>query len=353
MPWLAALCAGSLILILGIEVADQVRIGRVEMSGLAILVVALALTGLSVSCVVLAVVPGRDPFQLTERGRMFYVYAAEALLGLLFMHIRLAKSEWFHGFFEQFWPLVVLAIAYVGVALAEIFRRQRRLVLAEPLERTGTLLPVLPVLGFWAMQSETHYSLILVLVGLMYATLSVTRKSFGLGVLASLAANGGLVYLLNHDLQYQIFEHAQFWLIPLALCVLAAAYLNRDQLAPDQFAAIRYITVMIIYVSSTADIFLTGVRAAPWLPMVLAVLSVAGIFGGIMLRVRAFLFLGSSFLVLSLVTMILSAHINLQWTWLWWVAGISLGVTILVVFALFEKKRHEMLDVVEQIRQWD
>jgi hypothetical protein len=181
----------------------------------------------------------------------------------------------------------------------------------------------------------------------------VSRKSFGFGVLASLAANGGLVYLLQHNFDYRLYEHAQLWLIPGALCVLAAAYLNREQLTPQQFAANRYITMMIIYVSSTADIFWTGVREAPWLPMVLAVLSVAGVFAGIMLRVRAFLFLGLSFLVLSLVTMILSAHLNLGWEWLWWIAGISLGVAIIAVFALFEKKRNEVLQVVEGLKQWE
>jgi hypothetical protein len=129
--------------------------------------------------------------------------------------------------------------------------------------------------------------------------------------------------------------------------------LNRDQLSNEQFVSIRYVTMMVIYISSTADIFLTGVRAAPWLPLVLSLLSIVGIFGGILLRVRAFLYLGSSFLFLSLVTMILSAHINLGWTWLWWVAGIGLGVAIIVVFALFEKKRNEMLLVVDGLRQWE
>jgi hypothetical protein len=353
MPWLAGLCAGCLVLILATEVGEQIRTGTVEMAGTAILVVALALAGLCVTALILALVPGRDPLQLPERGRMVYVYSAEGLLGLLFMHIRLTKAEWFHGFFEQFWPLIVLGIAYLGIGLSEIFQRQRRWVLAEPLQRTGTLLPVLPVLGYWALPYETHFSWVLVCAGVLYGVVSVTRKSFGFGVLASLAANGGLVYLLKHDLGYGFFEHAQFWLIPGALCVAAAAYLNRDQLSSGQFTAIRYMVAMVIYVSSTADIFLTGVRAAPWLPLVLMMLSVMGIFVGIVLRVRAFLFAGSSFLLLSLVTMILSAHLNLNWTWLWWVAGISLGVVIIVVFALLEKKRTEVLQIVDGLRSWD
>jgi len=35
------------------------------------------------------------------------------------------------------------------------------------------------------------------------------------------------------------------------------------------------------------------------------------------------------------------------------IAGISLGVAIIAVFALFEKKRNEVLQVVEGLKQWE
>ena len=46
-------------------------------------------------------------------------------------------------------------------------------------------------------------------------------------MLAALAANGGLWYLLNRYEDYNFLEHPQLWLIPPALCVLAAAQINR------------------------------------------------------------------------------------------------------------------------------
>jgi hypothetical protein len=46
------------------------------------------------------------------------------------------------------------------------------------------------------------------------------------------------------------------------------------------------------------------------------------------------------------------ASANLHWTWLWYVAGIALGTTIIVLFALFEKKRTQMLAMVEGFKQW-
>ncbi|UCD28851.1 MAG: hypothetical protein JSV03_17540, partial [Planctomycetota bacterium] len=67
-------------------------------------------------------------------------------------------------------------------------------------------------------------------------------------------------------------------------------------------------------------------------------------------RVRSFLLLGTGFLCLSLLTFIWHAASNLGWTWVWYVAGIGLGTAMIAVFALFEKKRHEMITWLEQLK---
>jgi hypothetical protein len=194
---------------------------------------------------------------------------------------------------------------------------------------------------------------VLVPVGCLYATLAVMRKSFGFGVLAALAANSGLWFYLKQVSGLGLLEHPQLWFIPPAVCVLAAAYLNRDRLSLEQMTTIRYVTAMVIYVSSTADIFLNGVAEAPWLPLVLAGISLVGIFAGILMRVRAFLFLGTSFLVLALLTIIYHAAHDLDQTWVWSASGIVTGVLIIALFALFEKKRQEVLRLVDQLKEWE
>ena len=65
------------------------------------------------------------------------------------------------------------------------------------------------------------------------------------------------------------------------------------------------------------------------------------------------LLLGSVFLLLSIVTMIWYASVNFGWTWLWYVAGIMTGATIIFMFAVFEKKRSEVLRVVEGLKDWE
>ena len=349
---LAAVVALSIAAILAVEIYQFSAWGSVEIAWPAILAVGLTLVGLAAAALAAAVLPGRDPLNLSERGRTLYVYGAEVLLALAFVHIRLTMPWLFGGFFQRYWPLVVMAIAFLGVGFAEVCRRYRQNVLAEPIENTGALLPVLPVLGFWATEMPVDYSLLLVLVGVLYAGLSIARRSFGFGVLAALAANGGLWYFLNRQDGFGFLAHPQIWLIPPALCVLAAAYLNRKQLSDAQMTAVRYFTSMSVYLSSTGDIFLNGVAQAPWLPAVLAGLSIVGILAGIALRVRAFLMLGTGFLALSLFTVIWYAAVDLDQTWIWWASGLVAGVLIIALFAIFEKKQQEVLAAFERIKQW-
>ncbi|MBV9958952.1 MAG: hypothetical protein JO360_11055, partial [Acidobacteria bacterium] len=304
IPWFAGTGAVALGFVLATEVLQQTRFGGVRIGVPALGIVGLTLVAASALCIYFAVKPEHDPLELSESGRMKYVYVAEVLLALLFMHIRLTMPWLFTGFFEQYWPLVIVFLAFLGVGLSEALRRQGVLVVARPLERTGAFLPLLPVIGFWIIQSHVDYSLLLFMIGLLYATLSILRSSFMFGVLAALAGNGGLLYMLHQTESYGFLQHPQMWLIPVALSILVAAYLNRERLTEDQLSGVRYVTLMMIYVSSTADIFINGVAKSPWLPLALAGLSLAGVFAGIMLRVRAFLYLGATFLLIAVITMI-------------------------------------------------
>jgi hypothetical protein len=73
---------------------------------------------------------------------------------------------------------------------------------------------------------------------------------------------------------------------------------------------------------------------------------------GIAFRIRSFLQMGTAFLCLALFTIIWYAAEDLGWTWVWYVAGIALGVLIITMFALFEKKRTEMTALLKGVREW-
>jgi hypothetical protein len=322
------------------------------LTGVQIALVAAVLVGLTAALISLAILPGRDPFDLPESGRMYYVYTAEAVLALLFLHIYLTMPELFHGYLLPYWPLIVMGIAFFGVGVGEIFRRAKLPVLSEPLHRTGAFLPLLPALGFWIQSSRTSYSTLLFIVGLLYVILSMWRGAFLYSVAAALAGNAGL-WALWHEHGIRLVDHPQLWLIPPALSVLVAVQLNRHRVNEEQVTGIRYLCTMIIYVSSTGDMFITGIGENLALPMILAGLSVLGALAGIALRVRAFLYLGSSFLLLSIVSMVWHAARHINHVWPWWAFGIGLGLAILALLGVFENKRKEVQALLENVRRWE
>jgi len=167
-----------------------------------------------------------------------------------------------------------------------------------------------------------------------------------------LAANFGLWALLVHS-HVDFLHHPQMWLIPFAVIVLVAEHQNRDRLTEAQANAFRYLALLVIYVSSTADMFIAGLGHSIILPLVLAVLSVLGVLSGIVLRVRAFLYLGITFLLLVVFTMIWHAAVGKHQIWVWWASGIVLGAAIIALFAIFERRRNDVLRVIDEIRKWD
>jgi hypothetical protein len=341
--------------------------------------VAVALAVLITLSIRSALRPVRDPLGPQKSGRTAYVYLAEGLLALLFVHFRLNVPEIFVGQAARYWTFAVMALAFVGVGLGEYFERRGTRVLADPLRRTGVLLPLIPLLAFWAKppgallefaegqapglrpllgyleklpQHYDNYALLWFLAGGLYAVLGLSRWSFGWTLLAALAANAGFWALLAHH-EVPPAVHPQLWVIPLALIVLVSEQVHRARLRPDVAAGLRYLGVSMIYVASSADLFLAGVGQSLWLPVVLAVFCVAGVLAGIWLRVRAFLFLGVGFLLLDIFAMVWHAAVDRSQTWLWYASGIVLGAAILALFALFEKRRNDVLKLVEEIRRWD
>jgi hypothetical protein len=361
----AATCAGTavavLLVVLALEAAyfqpgvgapvNEFQIGAVS------LVLLLLVAGL----ISLALLPDRGPLKLSEEGRMLYVYAAQVVAALLFAHIYLARPTLFSNFLRPYWPYIVMAIAFAGVGAGEWFRRMNLRVLAEPFQRTAAFLPLLPAIAFWVISAESSlsykandisYSLLLLIIGVLYVVLSVLRKSFASGLAAALAGNAALWVLLS-DSGFAIYRNPQLWMIPPALCVLVAGQINRDRLNENQLTGLRYLCVMVIYLSSTGEIFIHGIGDNLWPPIILALLAVLGVFVGIAMQVRAFLYLGSSFLLLAIVSMVWHAQRAIHHVWPWWAFGIGLGLLILTMFGIFEKKRAEMLRLVERLRQWE
>jgi hypothetical protein len=315
--------------------------------------VAVVLLALAAALLLLALLPAADPLSLTDTARQAYVYAAQAVVALLLVHLFLSRPEWFSGLLRAYWPFVAMTIAFTGVGLGELFHRLRIRVLAEPFSRTSLMLPLLPALGMWVIGAEqTSRPLLLLVVGLLYALVAMVRRSTWSGIAAAVAGNAALWALMS-ERGFELVHNPQFWLIPPALCMLAAAQLERRRLSEQQLTAVRYAAMLVIYVSSTGEILFVRGATDLWPPMLLTALAVLGVLAGIALRVRAFLYLGTSFVFVSVVTMVHHAALGIDQTWPWWAFGVCLGLALLALLTAMELKRKEILAILEQLRQWE
>ena len=137
------------------------------------------------------------------------------------------------------------------------------------------------------------------------------------------------------------------------MTILAALQIRRRDLPSSAVTLGRYLCMAVIYISSTWEIFESGIGDSLWPPMILALLSLAGAFLGIAFQIRGFVYFGTLFLFMSVLTMVAHAHRSLDHTWPWWVFGIVSGISILTLFGLLERQSEKTRQWLQQWRRWD
>ena len=320
---------------------------------LEMLLVAIALVFLMLALLAGALKPERDPFSLSDKGREVYVYLAELVGLFLFVHFYLSRPGLFQGVMADYWPFILLAIAFGGALLGELCERRQVTVLVDPLQHTSFLLPLVPLLAVWVFGQEHDSSVLLVCYGLLNIVLAQFRRNFLYALGAGFCANLAFWFLLGRYESLAFVEHPQFWLIPPAISVLGAAQLNQKRLSAQQLTFIRYLAIIMIYLSSTSEMMIQGLATSLWPPLVLATLSIMGVFLGIGLRVRAFLYLGVAFLVISILSMIFHAHQAVGNIWPWFVFGVVSGIGFWILIALRDRYQDRLQEIVDNLREWD
>jgi hypothetical protein len=51
--------------------------------------------------------------------------------------------------------------------------------------------------------------------------------------------------------------------------------------------------------------------------------------------------------------MIWHAPVGEHQVWVWWTSGIVLGAAIITLFAIFEKRRNDVLRVLDEMKKWN
>jgi hypothetical protein len=164
-----------------------------------------------------------------------------------------------------------------------------------------------------------------------------------------IAGNGAIWVVLNEQPGWEFLTHPQLWLIPPAASVLAAAQVLRHRMSEAMLAAVRYAAMLVIYVSSTADLLVKEIGTSLSGPIILILLALAGVIAGIILEVRAFLFLGTAFVLVAVLSMVWHAQRAIGQVWPWWVFGISTGLLLLAALILIERFRPAVQELAARL----
>jgi len=300
---------------------------------------------------------------LVDDQRAGLLYAAQGLGLVTWLHLFLCNSYWAHLGLRAYWPYVVVVLALASVGVVEWAKRRGDSLLAEKLRQTAILLPLIPAIGFWHSGAHqgwqftggsAQYAVLLAIVGMFYIGLAfVWRSDRWPRVLGLIAGNAAIWVWLLQSPGWAFLQHPQLWLIPPAVCLLVALHLERERLKPEWMATMRYGAMLVIYISSTADILLQEIGQTLWGPIILVSLALLGVMLGAVLQIRSFLYLGTLFVLLGVLSMVWHAQQAIDQIWPWWAFGITSGVLILAGLMMLEKQKPQIRRLSQRLASWE
>lgn len=353
---LQAIVATGVSLVVMLSVNFALRADAENLTPIEVWLAAASIVMLGVALIIIAIKPDHDPLALADGARQIYVYCAELMALLLAAHLWTTRPELFGSLYD-WWPFILMGIAFIGAIASEALRRSKISVLSEPIYNTSFLLPAVPLLGLVLFQGDGHglfsdYKLLFLIAALINVLLAFFRRSFLHALLAALAGNASL-WMMFVGFDFMLLEHVQIWLIPPAISVLVVAQIFQRDLKKESLSTIRYVTVSAIYIASTSEMLLkwaTGTEGVLMLS-VLAIVSLFGIAVGMLVRIRQLVYLGIGFLILSLCGMLTKVAV-IGTVWLFGVI-IVVGAAMMIAMMTREKYAPWVKQKLGEIEGWE
>ena len=329
-----------------------------EVIGIAVGIIAITITLLTVG-----LNPNLSPVKQTSlKVQQAYVYVAEILILVFFGHVWLGKPDWF-GALGEYWPLVLMLLAFVGVFISEVFRKRENHVLSEPLHNTAFLLPMIPILTLWIFPSEgggffNSYPAIFFGAALLNVLMACLRRSFLHSVIAAVAGNASLWMFFTSTDSFSFADDPQFWVIPPAISMIIVAQIFKEKLTKKQISLIRYMCLTLIYLTASFQMIADWASSDGHITqmLLLGAFSLIGIGCGAVFKIPQFIYLGMIFLVMTLVSMVISGVGAVDEDFkkiVMFLTVILVGVLILLVIILRDKFEKQLKGWIERMDSWE
>jgi hypothetical protein len=212
----------------------------------------------------------------------------------------------------------------------------------------ATLWPLIGVLGVPLRGGSLTLVLLLLAQSAHFAALARGRAwRRGFATLSALCFNAALAYGWEAAEQHRL----HFLLIPFGLSALVLLNVFKGDLAPATLHKLRAAAVTVIY---GAAAFEPLAFPSPWALWLCAVVCVAGVAFGVALRVRSWVFLGTGFLVTTVVASL--TRYGIQQPRVGALLLSALGLLVVAFMVLVTTRRAELLERYHRARsllaQW-
>ena len=305
--------------------------------------------------------PDDSPFEsMSLSAQKGCVYFAEMMLFALGGHIYFGKPEWFAILGSQ-WPFVILVLAFVGAIISGVCRKRGNDVLSEPIHNTAFFLPAIPILTLWMSPTGggalfNDYSQVFFGAAIINVLMASLRKSFLHSVVAAISGNASLwLYFTSSD-SLSFVDDPQFWVIPPAVSMIIVAQIFKSQLTRSQLISIRYMSLTLVYLTASFDMIANWASNDHLQEMIiLGVLSLLGVGFGALFRIPQFVYLGLVFLIMTLLSMVISviyAGGELNEIALF-VSVIGVGILILIALSARDKYQEKLKRWIDKIDSWE
>jgi hypothetical protein len=243
----------------------------------------------------------------------------------------------------------MLILAGIDLGVAEVAGRGRRW-FALPTLVAGLALPLISVgLSLRGGPIGEVPMFVLFAAGTFYAATCGRLRWRGLGYAAAVLYNAAL-WVLWARLGWKLADDPQFYAVPVGFSTILFAEANVGSLGRPQVDSIRGAGLALIYLALAVPIWQSASLTA-W--AVILGVSMVGIFAGIGLRSRAFLWLGLAGFVLDVLFQL--GRIGMEHALAKWAIMLVLGILLVLFVALNEKQQllPKIRKYVDTVRQWE
>jgi hypothetical protein len=213
------------------------------------------------------------------------IYGIAVIIGLLLIYVRLL---WQGISPLNVWDTAILmSLGYILFSFHQ-FKPSRQVY------NLTLLLPLLAILTIPLQLDSIYATSTLIAAATLYLLISPSSENKLPVYLGLLAINIGIyIWIPSWVANYKLL---QIYTIPVAITVLIMLQFHQLELKPSVVNTIRLTALSSIYATATLDVF---IRPELGIFILALSLSIGGIILGIALRVKAFLYLGTLFLIFN------------------------------------------------------